>query len=147
MRTLVQRVKEAKVVVEGCDIADIGRGLLLLVGVGKDDSPQDIERMAKKVGALRIFEDEKGKMNLDVGQAGGEILSVPQFTLYADTRKGNRPGFDSSAESEMAKKYWQSFNDLLKENVPLKEGIFGAHMAVSLTNDGPVTIWLDSKIF
>lgn len=145
MRILVQRVKEAGVVVEGRRIAAIGQGLLLLVGIGKDDNSEDIERLAKKVINLRIFEDEQGKMNLNVRQVNGEILSVPQFTLYADTQKGNRPGFDSSAEPKMAKEYWQKFNNLLRESgIPAKEGIFGSHMAVSLTNDGPVTIWLDS---
>jgi D-tyrosyl-tRNA(Tyr) deacylase len=146
MRILIQRVKSAKVVIEGQAVADIKQGLLLFVGVGKDDSVEDIERLTKKVINLRIFEDEQGKMNLNIKQVKGEVLSVPQFTLYADTRKGNRPGFDCSAEPEMAKEYWSRFNNLLRENgIPVKEGVFGAHMEVGLINDGPVTIWLDSK--
>jgi len=146
MRILVQRVKSAKVSVQGKDVSDINQGLLLLVGVGRDDGAEDIEHMAKKVVNLRIFEDEQGKMNLSIKQVDGKILSVPQFTLHADTRKGNRPGFDQSAEPQMAKDYWQRFNNLLRENgVEVKEGVFGAHMEVGLVNDGPVTIWLDSK--
>lgn len=146
MRILVQRVKNAKVAVEGRDVSGIGQGLLLLVGVGKDDNEDDIEHIAKKVINLRIFEDEQGKMNLNIKQANGKVLSVPQFTLYADTRKGNRPGFDRSAGPEMAKEYWVKFNDLLRDNgIDVKEGFFGAHMEVELINDGPVTIWLDSK--
>jgi len=156
MRILVQRVKSAKVVVKGQNIADIKHGLLLFVGVGKDDEAEDIENMAKKIVNLRIFsftggfavgeEDEQGRMNLNIHQMKGQILSVPQFTLYADTRKGNRPGFDKSAEPERAKEYWNRFNNLLRENnIDVKQGVFGAHMEVGLINDGPVTIWLDSK--
>ncbi len=146
MRILVQRVKSAKVIVEDRDIADIRQGLLLLVGVGRDDGAKDVEHLAKKVVNLRIFEDEQKKMNLNIKQVNGQILSVPQFTLYADTLKGNRPGFDLSAEPEMAKEYWGRFNKLLQENgIDVKEGVFGAHMEVGLINDGPVTIWLDSK--
>lgn len=146
MRILVQRVKSAKVVVKGQDIADIKQGLLLFVGVGKDDETADIEYLAKKVVHLRIFEDEQGRMNLNIQQVKGQILSVPQFTLLADTQKGNRPGFDKSAEPEMAKEYWNRFNNLLLGNsIKVREGVFGAHMEVGLINDGPVTIWLDSK--
>lgn len=143
---LVQRVKSAKVTVEGRDVAEINTGLLLFVGVGRDDSEEDIKRLCQKVINLRIFEDENGKMNLNIKQVNGEVLSVPQFTLYADTRKGNRPGFDLSAEPDKAKDYWNRFNELLRENdVIVEQGIFGAHMEVELINDGPVTIWLDSK--
>ena len=146
MRILVQRVKSAKVVNEGRDVSGIGQGLLLLVGVGKDDNEGNIERIAKKVINIRIFEDEQGKMNLNIKQANGKVLSVPQFTLYADTRKGNRPGFDRSAGPDTAKEYWGKFNDILRDNgIDVKEGVFGAYMEVELINDGPVTIWLDSK--
>jgi len=146
MRLLIQRVKNAEVVVKGQGISDIARGLLILVGVGRDDVEVDIEFLAKKVVNLRIFEDEQGKMNLNIKQVNGQILSVPQFTLYADTRKGNRPGFELSAGPEMAENYWKRFNGLLRENgVDVREGVFGAHMEVGLVNDGPVTIWLDTK--
>ncbi len=146
MRVLIQRVKSAKVAVEGRDIANIEKGLLVLVGVGKDDDEKDIEYLGKKIVNLRIFEDASGKMNLNIKQVNGQILSVPQFTLYADTRKGNRPGFDLSAEPNMAKDYWNKFNKLLGENgITVKEGIFGTHMEVGLINDGPVTVWLDSN--
>lgn len=146
MRILIQRVKSAKVVVEGHSTADIKHGLLLFVGVGRDDAVKDIERLSTKVMNLRIFEDEQGKMNLNIKQLNGRILSVPQFTLYADTSKGNRPGFDLSAEPKMAKDYWGKFNDLLRQGgIDVQEGVFGAHMNVELINDGPVTIWMDSK--
>lgn len=146
MRILVQRVKNAKVVVDGNTISETGKGLLLLVGVGKDDTLDDIGHLAKKILNLRIFGDDEGKMNLNIKQAGGQILSVSQFTLYADTGKGNRPGFDLSADPVMAVEYWERFNVLLRDDgIDVKEGIFGANMEVDLTNDGPVTIWLDSK--
>jgi D-tyrosyl-tRNA(Tyr) deacylase len=146
MRVLIQRVKSAKVTVEGNNKAHIQAGLLLLVGVGREDSLEDIERICRKIINLRIFEDEKGKMNLNIKQVNADILSVPQFTLYADTRKGNRPGFDHSAEPSMARDYWKKCNELLRqEGVTVKEGVFGAHMEVALINDGPVTIWLDSR--
>ena len=143
MRIVIQRVKSAKVTVEGRNVARIKRGLLLLVGVGRDDTIEEIERLSKKVVNLRIFEDEGGKMNLNIRQVNGQILSVPQFTLYADTRKGNRPGFDLSAEPKMAKDYWERFNNKLTEyDIDIKTGAFGAHMDVELINDGPVTIIL-----
>lgn len=147
MRILIQRVKRASVTVDGRCVAEIGHGLLLLVGIGRDDQPEEIAPLARKVVNLRIFEDEKGKMNLNVRQVNGQILSVSQFTLYADTRRGNRPGFELSAEPAMAKEYWEEFNNLLQENgADVRKGVFGAHMEVSLVNDGPVTIWLDSKV-
>ena len=146
MRVVIQRVKDARVVVEGRTVSGIGRGLLILVGIGRDDTAEDIERIAKKVANLRIFEDEQGKMNLSVKQVRGSILSVPQFTLYADTRRGNRPGFEFSAEPRTAKQYWERFNTALRQDgIELKEGVFGVHMDVGLINDGPVTIWLDSR--
>jgi len=146
MRILVQRVNKSKVIVDGNTVAETGKGLLLLVGIGKDDTLDDIEYLNRKIQNLRIFGDDQGKMNLNVKQVGGQILSVSQFTLYADTRKGNRPGFDLSADPEMAADYWRRFNLLLRESgLEVKEGIFGANMEVDMINDGPVTIWLDSK--
>jgi len=145
VRILIQRVKRAGVVVEGRDVSEIGKGLLLFVGICKDDGIQDVEYLSKKVVNLRIFEDADGKMNLNIKQANGQILSVPQFTLYADTAKGNRPGFDRTADPEKAKDYWLRLNDLLRdESVGVSNGVFAAHMEVGLVNDGPVTIWLDS---
>lgn len=146
MKILIQRVKTAKVSVGDKNVADINKGFLLLVGVAKDDTSQDIEKLSKRIVNLRIFEDDNGKMNLDITQVKGQILSVPQFTLYADTRKGNRPGFDLSAAPDVGKEYWSKFNGLLRDcGIDVKEGIFGAHMEVHLINDGPVTILLDSK--
>jgi D-tyrosyl-tRNA(Tyr) deacylase len=144
VKIVIQRVKSAKVNVKGEMIAEVRRGLLLLVGVGKDDRVEEAERLAKKVTNLRIFEDEQGKMNLNIKQVNGQILSVPQFTLYADTQKGNRPGFEFSAEPGMAKEYWQRFNNLIqKDEIDVKTGVFGAHMEVELINDGPVTIIME----
>ena len=146
MRILVQRVESADVTVDGRMVAVTGKGMLLLVGIGQNDTIEDIKRLAKKVINLRIFEDENGKINLNIIQAEGEILSVSQFTLYADTQKGNRPGFGRAAASDIAKEYWEKFNELLrKEGMKVAEGIFGANMQIGLVNDGPVTIMLDSK--
>jgi len=146
MRVLIQRVKNSKVVVDGKTVASIEKGFLALVGIGKEDKPEDIKRLAEKTINLRIFEDEQGKMNLNIKQVKGQVLSVPQFTLYADVHKGNRPGFDLSATPDMAKDYWEKFNNLLTESeVNVQKGVFAAHMEVELVNDGPVTIWLDSK--
>ena len=146
MRVIIQRVKEAKVLVGDKEISSIGRGLLLLVAVGKEDSDTDINYLADKIKNMRIFEDDNEKMNLDIKQIGGQILCVPQFTLYADARKGNRPGFDKAAEPKAAERMWKKFNNLLRNNtIPVKEGQFAAKMQVKLVNDGPVTIWLDSK--
>lgn len=145
MRLLAQRVTEASVTVDGVVVAEIKKGLLVLVGIGRDDTADDVAKLSDKIAALRIFEDDGGKMNLNIKQVGGAILSVPQFTLYADTRKGNRPGFDSSAPPAKADELWKEFNRaLIREGVPVEEGVFGTHMEVGLINDGPVTLWLDS---
>jgi D-tyrosyl-tRNA(Tyr) deacylase len=145
MRVLIQRVKRASVIVDDKEVSRIGNGLLLFVGIGRNDGELDIEYLYKKVANLRIFEDKNGKMNLDIRQAGGQVLSVSQFTLYADMRKGNRPGFDQSAEPVMARKLWEMFNtELRRKGIEVRTGIFGAHMEVDLLNDGPVTFWLDS---
>jgi len=146
MRILVQRVKCARTIVDNKTASEIGKGLLLFVGIGKDDAIEDSERLAKKIASLRIFEDQNGKMNLSIKETGGEILSVPQFTLCANTSRGNRPGFEASAEPQGAKVYWKNFDNLLRsQQIDVKEGVFGAHMEIALTNDGPVTIWLDSR--
>jgi len=145
MRVLIQRVKRASVYVNGAAISAINRGLLLFVGIGREDSQDDYRFMANKISKIRIFEDDQGKMNKDIKQVDGQILSVSQFTLYADTRKGNRPGFDKSAEPETARDYWHQFNNLLREKgIDVREGVFAANMDVEIINDGPVTIWMDS---
>ncbi len=147
MRILIQRVKSAEVVVKGQSVAHIQKGLLLFVGIGKDDGIEDLQYLCRKVANMRIFGDEEGRMNLNIQRVNGQILSVSQFTLFANTKKGNRPGFDRSADLSIAGEYWGRFNGLLREEgIVVKEGIFGAHMEVSLVNDGPVTIWLDSKL-
>ncbi len=146
MRILVQRVKQARVVVDKNEVACIGPGMLLLVGVAKDDNEKDAVLLAKKIVFLRIFEDNEEKMNLNILQVQGAILSVPQFTLYADTSRGHRPGFDQAAEPSKAIVLWNKLNQLIADNgVCVSQGVFGATMDVQLTNDGPVTLWLDSK--
>ena len=144
MRAVIQRVREADVKVDGRTIGKIGKGYMILVGFSNDDNEEIISRMIKKILDLRIFEDEAGKMNLNIRDAGGEILSISQFTLYADCRKGNRPGFSDAAKAEDASRMYDRFNELLKEQIHTETGQFQADMKVSLVNDGPVTILLDS---
>ncbi|MDE7077251.1 MAG: D-tyrosyl-tRNA(Tyr) deacylase [Alistipes sp.] len=147
MRLLVQRVRRAAVEIGGECCSRIGQGLLVLVGVGGDDTQEDIEYLSGKLVRLRIFDDEAGVMNLDVAQAGGEVLVVSQFTLMASTRKGNRPSYIRAAPEAVSKPLYEAFvrrvEELLGREVPT--GRFGADMQVSLVNDGPVTIWMDSK--
>jgi D-aminoacyl-tRNA deacylase len=140
VRALVQRVSEAAVEVEGERTAAIGHGLLVLLGIRAGDTEEQAEKLAAKVRSLRVFEDADGRMNLDVGQAGGEILCVSQFTLYADTRKGNRPSFIEAAPPEEAKPLYQ----LVSKRLGAGQGEFGAHMQVRLVNDGPVTVLLEA---
>ena len=140
MRAIVQRVSEAAVQVDGAPIAAIGPGLLVLLGVRRGDTAEQAERMAAKLLALRIFEDAEGRMNLDVGQAGGEVLCVSQFTLYADTRRGNRPGFTEAAPPDEAEPLYEQ----VRKRLGAKGGCFGAHMRVSLVNDGPVTVVVET---
>lgn len=149
MRAVVQRVSEARVEVDGRIVGSIERGLLVLLGVGKDDTERDCEWMVDKVSGLRIFEDEGGKMNLSVGDVGGAILVVSQFTLYGDCRRGKRPSFTDAASPEKGKELYDLFVELLrKKGIRVETGVFGAHMHVHLVNDGPVTILLDSsKLF
>ncbi|MCK5450625.1 MAG: D-tyrosyl-tRNA(Tyr) deacylase [Candidatus Omnitrophica bacterium] len=140
MKIVLQRVKEASVVVGGEVVSAIGRGILLFVGIGKDVSPEDAKKLAIKITKMRIFEDANGKMNLDLFQIGGEVLSVSQFTLMADLSKGNRPGFDLAALPKEAEELIGIFNDEIRANgLKVSEGRFGAHMQVNLVNDGPVT--------
>ncbi|MDD5634774.1 MAG: D-aminoacyl-tRNA deacylase [Candidatus Omnitrophica bacterium] len=144
MKIIIQRVKNAAVTVDGKKVAAIGKGFLLLAGIGKEDTETIAENMALKIIKLRIFEDENGKMNLDIRQVEGEVLSVSQFTLLGDTTKGNRPGFDKAALPDKAKELWEYFNEkLYASGIPVKQGVFGAHMDVSLVNDGPVTFSLE----
>ncbi len=146
MRAVIQRVSRADVVVEERTVAEIGRGILLLVGVEKGDTEVDADYIAKKTSSLRIFEDEAGKMNLSVKDIAGEVLCVSQFTLLADARKGRRPSFDGAESPERAEAlYKEVVERVRKEGIVVKEGVFGGYMKVSLTNDGPVTILLDSK--
>jgi D-tyrosyl-tRNA(Tyr) deacylase len=144
MKVVLQRVERAAVTVDGAEKANIGKGFLLLVGIGREDSVETAGTIAGKVTKMRVFEDENGKMNLDIRQVGGEVLSVPQFTLLARTEKGNRPGFDDAADPAMARGLWESFNERLRsEGLTVREGEFGAHMEVSLVNDGPVTFVIE----
>lgn len=145
MKIVLQRVKEAAVTIEGVIHGQIGQGLLLLVGVGPDDSQEDMDYAVRKISQMRIFSDADDKMNLSLQEIGGKILSISQFTLFADTKKGNRPAFTGAASPQLASQVYDQFNDLLAQLVPVECGIFGADMQVSLVNDGPVTILLDTK--
>lgn len=145
MRAVIQRVKRAKVSVNGKEISRINSGLLILLGIGPDDQEENARTMTKKIAALRIFQDDQDKMNLSVLDRGGEALVVSQFTLYADTRKGNRPSFTGAALPNLAEPLVDRFAALLNEQgVPTQKGEFGADMQVELENDGPVTIILES---
>ncbi len=146
MRVMVQRVSKASVTVEEKVVGSIGKGLLLFVGITHTDSQKDVNWLAKKVLNLRIFEDEEGKMNQSLLDVGGSILCVSQFTLYGDARKGNRPGFSEAAPPEEAQKTYLAFIDSLKQTgkVLVETGKFAAMMQVSLINDGPVTLMLES---
>lgn len=146
MRVLIQRVGWSRVEVGGREVNSTGPGMLVLLGVADPDEEDDARYMAAKTASLRIFEDAKGKMNLSIRETGGEVLVVSQFTLVADTRKGNRPGFGSAAAPDRAERLYERFVQELEDlKVTVKTGVFGADMAVSLLNDGPVTILLESK--
>ncbi len=146
MRAVVQRVKKSRVTVEGKITGEINKGLMVLLGVGQEDSSQDIDYLAEKIINLRIFEDNNGKMNLSLLDVGGELLVVSQFTLYGDCRKGRRPGYDKAARPDMAKELYGSFVEKCRSyGVNTQTGIFQAEMLVDISNDGPVTLLLDSK--
>jgi D-tyrosyl-tRNA(Tyr) deacylase len=146
MRVVVQRSKQASVTVNGEIVGKIESGLVLLVGITHSDTKEDVEYVADKIANLRIFEDESGKMNRSVREAGGAILSVSQFTLYGDTRKGRRPSFVEAARPEQAQPLYDLFNEKLREQgLTVETGIFGAMMDVALINDGPVTLIVESK--
>ena len=138
---------EARVTVDGNVVAAAGRGLLVLVGIARDDAPADRDWLVRKIAELRIFDDEHGVMNRSVGDVGGDVLAVSQFTLYASTRKGNRPSWSAAAPPDIARPAFDAFVLALSERLgrPVPCGVFGAHMRVALVNDGPVTISMDSR--
>jgi len=145
VRVLLQRVSRASVTVGDDLVAEIGPGFLLLVGVGKDDGFGSYDRLAEKIFNLRVFEDEAGKINRSLSEAGGEILVVPQFTLYGDVRKGRRPSWDGAAPPEIAADRVEAFAKALESRGAIvRRGAFREHMKVELVNDGPVTLWIDS---
>ncbi|MBN1530219.1 MAG: D-tyrosyl-tRNA(Tyr) deacylase [Thermoleophilaceae bacterium] len=140
MRALVQRVSEASVSVAGEEVSRIGPGLLVLLGVRRGDGPDEADRIARKLLALRVFEDDEGRMNRAVGESGGELLCVSQFTLYGDVRKGNRPSFVDAAPPEEAELLYER----VRKALGARGGVFGAHMEVALVNDGPVTLLVEA---
>ncbi|SPH22158.1 D-aminoacyl-tRNA deacylase [Ascidiaceihabitans donghaensis] len=145
MRALIQRVTKAHVTVDGSCVGECGAGALILVCAMPDDTPVTVENLAGKIAKLRIFKDANGKMNLSMLQSGGQALVVSQFTLAADTARGNRPGFSGAAKPDVAERLYLQFVDALRTlGIETQTGQFGADMAVDLTNDGPVTIWLDT---
>lgn len=145
MRVVVQRVSEARVVVQSGTTGSIGLGLLVFVGISREDTTKDADYLLDKIIGLRIFPDSSDRMNLNVLQAGGSLLLISQFTLYADCRKGRRPGFERAAPAEQARSLYDYFVEQARRHpVPVETGIFQAAMRVELVNQGPVTIWLDS---
>ncbi len=146
MRCVIQKVNKSKVTVDGIVVSEIGRGLNVLVGFTETDTIEDIKYCVKKITQLRVFEDENDVMNKSVIDENGEILSISQFTLYGDTRKGNRPSYIRALGGDKAKPMYEEFNRLLNEIVPTKSGIFGADMKVEILNDGPTTIIIDTEV-
>ncbi|MCX7916341.1 MAG: D-aminoacyl-tRNA deacylase [Verrucomicrobiae bacterium] len=146
MRALIQRVSRAAVHVDGRVMGQIGRGLLVFLGIGQQDTEQDADWLIQKILTLRIFPDEAGKMNRSVSDVGGGVLVVSQFTLYGELEKGTRPSFSTAMPPEPARKFYDQFMTKLRAatTLPVAEGVFGAMMQVELVNDGPVTIWLDT---
>ncbi len=146
MRALVQRVTHASVTVEGDVVGKIGKGFLILLGVGHDDTEAQADKLWSKISKMRIFEDENGKTNLGLADVGGEVLVVSQFTLYANCKRGNRPSFTDAGAPDEANRLYEYFADLVRRDMGRVEtGSFGAMMQVDLCNDGPFTIWLDTE--
>lgn len=146
VRVVIQRVSKASVVADDRKNGEIGRGFMLLVGVEEEDTSEDVDYLTRKIANMRIFEDDDGKMNLSLKQVEGEILSISQFTLHANTKKGNRPSFIDAAKPDKANQLYEELNNNLREEgFKVETGVFGADMDVSLVNDGPVTILVDSK--
>lgn len=144
MKALIQRVSRANVRVDGAAVGEIGPGLLVLLGVGPRDDEEVAAQLARKIAKLRIFGDGAGRMNLSVGDVGGAVLSVSQFTLYGDANRGNRPSFTGAAPPERGRALYEAFNEALRgAGLTVEEGVFGAHMEVELVNDGPVTLMLE----
>jgi D-tyrosyl-tRNA(Tyr) deacylase len=146
MRIIIQRVSEASVTVDNNIVGSINQGFLLLVGFTHNDNIDDLKYTINKIKHIRLFDDENGIMNIDICNSGGSILSISQFTLYADASKGRRPSYDKAMKYDQANILYHKFNDLLREDgLTVEEGIFGSDMKVSLINDGPITIIIDSK--
>lgn len=146
MRAVIQRVSQAKVVVDDNTVGQIGKGFMILLGVHEQDTQTDVDYLVGKISKLRVFEDDQQKMNRSIIDVGGEILSISQFTLFADTKKGNRPSFVQAAKPDVAIPLYESFNEALRQvGIPVETGIFGADMKCHLVNDGPVTIIIDSQ--
>ncbi len=146
MRACIQRVSQARVVVDGEITGEVGPGLLVLLGVAQRDTDAELKWLAEKIVGLRIFEDDQGKMNRSLAEVGGGMLVVSQFTLYGDCRKGRRPSFVAAAPPEKAQQMYDQFVEHVgRQGVPVATGRFRAHMQVELTNDGPVTIWIDTE--
>lgn len=146
MRACIQRVHEARVTVDGCVTGQIGRGLVVLLGVAADDGGADVEWLVDKIVSLRIFEDVAGKMNRSLVEVGGALLVVSQFTLFGDCRKGRRPSFTEAAPPELAERLYEQFVARVRAlEVEVATGVFRAHMDVALVNDGPVTLWMDTS--
>ncbi|MFP7674030.1 D-aminoacyl-tRNA deacylase [Marivita sp. S0852] len=146
MRALIQRVAQASVTVDGQTLGEIGEGLLVLICAMQGDSETDADKLAAKIAKLRIFKDQDGRMNRSVQDVGGSALVVSQFTLAADTSRGNRPGFSTAAAPEDGNRFYEYFaNQLKTQGIPVEKGQFGADMKVQLLNDGPVTIWMDTS--
>lgn len=145
MRFLVQRVSKAKVIVDNEIVGKIEKGFMTLIGIKQGDTKKEADKLIKKILKLRVFEDENGKMNLNIKQVDGKILAISQFTLYADTKKGNRPSFINAAKPEEAEELYKYIINELSKEINVEKGVFGAHMDVDFVNDGPVTILLEEE--